>query len=55
MSNKENAQKTQKAGDVVAEKDGIIYVVHPVTPERKNELMRKGKIIDARFYSEEGK
>lgn len=55
MSNKDNDQKTQKAGDIVAEKNGIVYVIHPVTPERKKELSRKGKIIDARFYSEKGK
>lgn len=39
------------AGSVVGEdkKNGVIYVVHPVTKEQKKELARKGKIIDARF------
>lgn len=27
----------------------IIYVVHPVTAEQKRELLKKGKIIDAKF------
>lgn len=52
---KQAEDKGRKAGDIVAEKGGVVYVVHPVTPERKKELKRKGKIIDARFYVEEGK
>lgn len=55
MSKQASEEKGRKAGDIVAEKDGVVYVIHPVTPERKKELSRKGKIIDARFYSEEGK
>lgn len=48
-----NEQKTKKdqAGSVVGEdkKNGIIYVVHPVSKKQKAELMREGKIIDAKF------
>lgn len=46
---KKAAPKKPQAGDVVAEKDGVLYVVHPVTPEQKAKLKLKGKIIDARF------
>lgn len=48
MTNK----KEVKAGEIVGEYEntGVIYVVHPVTKERKKELMRTGKkIIDAKF------
>ena len=45
-------KKTVKAGDVVGvdKEKGIIYVVHPVSPEQKKELLREGKILDAKFY-----
>ena len=44
-------KKEYKAGDIVHEdkENGVIYVVHPVTPEQKAELVRKGRILDAVF------
>ena len=43
--------KAPKAGEIIHkdEKAGVIYVVHPVTPEMKKRLSRQGKIIDAKF------
>jgi len=26
-----------------------VYVIHPVTPDQKEALLRKGRIVDARF------
>lgn len=50
MANEQKAKKDQ-AGSVVGadEKKGILYVVHPVTKKRKAELVREGKVIDAKF------
>ena len=48
-----NAKKNDpKAGDVVGtdKEKGILHVVHPVTQKRKQELLREGKILDAKFY-----
>lgn len=48
---KKEAPEAPKAGDVVGEdkKKGVIYVVHPVSAAQKKELVKKGKIIDAKF------
>ena len=48
---KEAPKEAPKAGDVVGEdkKKGVIYVVHPVSAAQKKELVKKGKIIDAKF------
>lgn len=48
---KDEEKKGPEPGTVVGEdKDkGVIYVVHPVTKEQKSKLMKKGKIIDAKF------
>lgn len=50
MANEQKAKKDQ-TGSIVGkdEKKGIIYVVHPVSKKQKAELMREGKIIDAKF------
>jgi hypothetical protein len=31
----------------------IIYVKHPITPEQKAELSKKGKIVDAKFAQQD--
>lgn len=44
-------KKEPEPGTVVGEdkENGVIFVVHPVTPEQKAKLSKKGRIIDARF------
>ena len=48
---KKEAPEAPKAGEIVGEdkKKGIIYVVHPVSPEQKKDLAKKGRIVDAKF------
>lgn len=33
----------------------IIYVIHPVSPEQKEKLSAKGRIVDARYAPEGAK
>lgn len=51
MTEEKKIEKKIEGGTVVGEnKDkGIIYVQHPVTAKQKKELLKKGKIIDAKF------
>lgn len=44
-------EKKIEGGTVVGEDKakGIIYVQHPVTAKQKKELLKKGKIVDAKF------
>ena len=48
---KKAAPKAIAGGAVVAEdkEKGILYVQHPVTADQKKDLVKKGKIVDARF------
>jgi len=50
MTDKKETKKVE-GGTVVAEdkEKGILYVQHPVTAEQKKDLVKKGKIVDARF------
>ncbi len=53
MSEEKKVTPTKEVagGTVVAEdkENGILYVQHPVTAAQKKDLVKKGKIIDARF------
>lgn len=49
MPAKKELDLEPQAGDVVKEENGVIYVIHPVTPEQKAELVKKGRIVDAKF------